>query len=183
MPLAPSGIADILVEVSAATQLAVRDCPHAVSDTASYERLLKPETPLPCAWKNAQRAAQGPDSLLFLRLAESAPKVLRGSSYLPKNAQTLAILIQSKQQQSLKARREDTTSQFASECKKVASCTFPYLFVVISDSERTPAMGPKHRPNELFVGQEQLGNLYGAVLLRMRLEEWHMSACDEDGDS
>lgn len=181
MPLVPPCLASIGVEVPVATRLAVRNCPHPVSDAASYECLLKPDTSPPCAWKNVQRA-KGPDSLLFLRLLEPAPKELQGQSYLPKNAKTLAILIQSKQHRSPEGRRRDPTSQFALECKKVTSCPFPFLFVVISDSERTPKADSARAPNEVFVGRDHLEDLYGAVLLRMRLEEWHMSGREEDCD-
>lgn len=153
---------------------------HSISTAASYERLLSLQQPsLPCAWKNCQRSP-GPDSLLLLQLVDPAPASLcRPYKKKRANMRTLAILIQSKQRRSLAGRKKEEA--FDEELRKCRRCPFPFLFVMITDSERSLL---PDKPNAIYVGQERLEQLYGPMLCALRKEEWHMPSpsdyVDED---
>lgn len=166
IPVTPPAFRNVRIFVPTASLLRVNQSSHSISTAASYERLLLQKS-LPCAWKNLQRSA-GPGSLLLLRLVEPAPAELC-QPYKKKaaNMHTLAILIQSKQRRSLAGRKRE--DQFDAELYKCRRCPFPFLFIMISDSE----CSLPDRANAVYVGQERLEQLYGPMLCGIRKEEWH----------
>lgn len=176
IPVVPPAFRHIRILVPTTRLVPVTRSAHKISAAATYQQLLSAgQPPLPSAWKNCQRTS-GPDSWLLLELVDPAPEDLcRPYRKKLANMRTLAILIQSKQRRSEDARKKE--EEFDKELRKCWRCPFPFLFVMITDSECAHL---PDRPNAIYVGQQRLEELYGPVLYSMRVEEWHMTKPGKD---
>jgi hypothetical protein len=175
IPVTPPAFRAIRIIVPTTTIVRVNRSLRSISTAASYENLLSLKA-LPCAWKNLQRSP-GPDSLLLLQLVDPAPASLCCPYKKKKaNLHTLAVLIQSKQRRSLAGRKQE--DKFDEELRKCRRCPFPFLFIMISDSE----CSLPDKANAVYVGQERLELFYGSMLCALRKEEWHTAKPNEYED-